>query len=184
MLETILGILGSGSVGSIVGVVGGYMNRKLDIEVHKIDIEDNKAKRENDLLKMDKEKDMMQAKYAMRVQVADKENEGKKIEGDTAVEVAGYGAMEKSYDFAKPTAADGWVDQLSKTIRPLLTILSVVFAAYVFVRVNTLLLSLSVAPDPAQVIKIWVTVIEWVLFQTGVIVGWWFAMRPGKSPKI
>ena len=78
MLETILGILGSGSVGSIVGVVGGYMNRKLDIEVHKIDIEDNKAKRENDLLKMDKEKDMMQAEYAMRVQVADKENEGKK----------------------------------------------------------------------------------------------------------
>lgn len=183
MLEAILGILGSGSVGSIIGLAGGYMNRRLDLEVERIKVADKQAERDHDLKRLESERATMQAEYGMRLQVADKENEGKEIEKEKEIEVAGYGAMGESYKFAAPTPADGWVDKFSKVIRPLLTLLAVVFTAYVFNEVNQLMARLMVTPDPAKVLAIWITIIEWALFQSGVIIGWWFAMRPGSRPK-
>ncbi len=181
MLEIILGILGSGTMGSVIGLAGGYMNRRLDIEVERIKVADKQAERTHELKQMESERTTMQAEYGMRLQVADKENEGKAIDAEKEVEVAGYGAMEKSYSFAVPTSADGWVDRFSKIIRPVLTLLAVFFTAYIFNEVNQLMAKLYVSPSPDQVYKIWVSIIEWAMFQSGVIIGWWFAMRPGKS---
>ncbi|HEY6020325.1 MAG TPA: hypothetical protein VIY48_10590 [Candidatus Paceibacterota bacterium] len=182
MLSAVLAILGSGSFGSVVGLIGGLLNRKVDLESKKLDLQDKADERAHELKKMDSERTTMQAEYNMRLQVADKENEGKQIDADKETEVAGYGAMTASYDFAKPTPADGWVDKASKVIRPLLTIASVLFTGYVYVTINDMMSKLGVAPEPAKVVEIWILLIQWVLFQTGVIVGWWFAMRPGKHP--
>lgn len=183
MLSIILGILGSGGFGSIVGLVGGYMNRKLDMQAKSLEIQDKVNERAHDLAKMDKEREFMKEEWNARVQVADKENEGKQIEGDAAVEVAGYDAMGKSYSFAAPTPADGWVDKASKLVRPLVTVLFLVFTFLIFWQVQRLVDQLATPLTPEQILKVYIMLIEWAIFQTGVCTGWWFAMRPGKHPK-
>jgi len=180
MLSAILAILGSGSFGSIIGLVGGLLNRKVDLQAKEMEYKDRQAKREHDLKTKTAEREMMQAEYNMRLQVSDKENEGKQIDADKEIEVAGYSAQSESFKFAAPTSADGGVDRLSKAIRPILTILAVTFTAYIYYTINELMRQYQVAPDPAIVVKMWVMVIEWAVFQSGVIIGWWFAMRPGK----
>ena len=175
MLEVILGIFGSAGFGSIAGLVGGYFNRKLDLQVKKIDLEDHNAQREHELKQRDKDLEIMKVESANKIQVAT-------IEGDALVEAKGYDAMAESYKFAVPTPADGLVDKFSKLVRPVVTLLFLVFTFIVYREVQHLMDALSIAPTPEQVLKVYIMIIEWVLFQAGVCTGWWFAMRPGKSP--
>lgn len=184
MLEIILGVLGSGGFGSIMGLVGGFMNRRLDLEVKKLEIETKRADQAHDLARMDKEKDFMLAEMGQKNRIADKELEGEKAKADAEVETAGYGAMTESYKFAAPTAADGLVDKMSKAVRPLLTLLFFIFTCVIFWQVQQLVSALQVAPTPEQVFKVYVMLIEWALFQAGVCIGWWFAMRPGKMLRV
>jgi hypothetical protein len=177
MLEIILGIFSSSGVGSIVGLVGGYFNRKLDLQAKEMDIADKANERAHEINKLNAEKEYMLQEAAAKLQVAT-------VEGDAKVEAAGYDAMAASYGFAATTSADGVVDKFSKIVRPLLTLFLFFFSIYVFYRINELVNQLGAPPDPQQVVKIWMQTIEWVLFQTGVCVGWWFAMRPGRQPKI
>lgn len=182
MISMILAIFSSGGFGSIVGLIGGYFNRKLDLDFKKLEYEDKVKDREHDLLKMDKERDFMKAEYDMRLQVADKEIVKEQIEADKDIEVAGYGAMEKSYSYAATTSADGWVDKFSKAIRPFITLIFVIFSGIIFWQVTKIVLQMSTPVEAAYAVVIWQLCIEWVLFQCGVCVGWWFAMRPGKHP--
>jgi len=175
MLEIILGIFGSGGFGSIVGLVGGYFNRKLDLEAKKIDLEDHKLQREHELLEKEADRKYMETEYANKIQVAT-------VEGETATEVAGYDAMAESYKFAAPTSADGWVDKLSKVVRPIITLCFLLGTTIIFWQLQKLVDQLGVAIDPKETMRLYVLVIEWILFQAGVCIGWWFAMRPGKAP--
>ena len=174
MLAIILGILGSGGFGSLVGLVGGYFNRRLDLEGKKVDLEDHAAQRAHELLKMEADRKYMESEYAQKIQVAS-------IEADAAVEVAGYGAMEKSYGFASTTPADGIVDKFSKSIRPLLTLLFLLFTVVIFSKIQALVDVLGPAMQTDKVVELYFMIIQWVIFQAGVSIGWWFAMRPGRQ---
>lgn len=176
MLSAILGILGSGGFGSMVGLAGGYFNRKLDLEAKKVD-------HNYELAVRDKDREYMVAEYGQRLLVADKENLGKQIVAEGEVEVAGYAAMAKSYDFAVPTSADGWVDKASKVVRPVLTLAFFLFTCLIFWKVSVAVQQLSQPLPPDKLLELWIMVIQWVLFQAGVCIGWWFAMRPGKPFK-
>jgi hypothetical protein len=168
MLTILLSLLSSSGFGSIVGLVGGMINRKFDLQ-------DKNAERTFELAKMDKEAIQMEAEWKHKTVVAG-------IEADAVIESSAYKAMEKSYDFAVTTSEDGIVDKISKMIRPLITICFFFFTIYVFYKINSMMVELKVTPDPEDVISIWKSSIEWILFQAGVSIGWWFAMRPGKSP--
>lgn len=183
MLSIILGILGSGGFGSIVGLVGGFLNRKQDLAVKKLELEERRVDREYELARLDKERDYMTSEYGMKLQIADREVEAEKAKADAAVEVAGYGAMAESYKFDAPTPADGRVDKISKLIRPFLTVSFFALTCVIFWQVQKLVNALQVTPTPEQVLKLYIMLIEWVLFQAGVCIGWWFAMRPGRLTK-
>lgn len=173
MLEVILGILGSGGFGSVLGLAGGYLNRRLDLQVKQLELTDKQAGRKFNL-------EYAQAEYAQRLQIADKELTGKQVDADAGVEVAGYGAMENSYSFAAPTAKDGWVDKFSKLVRPLLTLAFFGFSCVIFWEISKLVAQLPEPMPMDDAVKLWFLIIEWVLFQAGVCIGWWFAMRPGR----
>lgn len=160
MLTTLLALLSSGGVGSLIGLVGGYFNRRLDLEARKTD-------HQHELDKMDKDLRYMKAEYEQRTKVAT-------IEGEAAVNVAGYKAMEESYSYANPTG-NGWVDKLSKIIRPFLTLSFFFFTVYLFYQVNQKI-SISVVSQVTME-KLYFTIIEWILFQAGISIGWWFANR-------
>lgn len=175
MLAIILGIFSSGGFGSILGLVGGYFNRKLDLQGKALDYADKDKDRAHDLNKQDKDLEFMKQEYAMRLQIADKETEKE-------IEVAGYEAMGKSYDFAKTSSEDGLVDKCSKVIRPFITLGFLFFTIYIFFEVQGIVTELGLQPKAEEVYALYKEIIEWVMFQAGVCIGWWFAMRPGKHP--
>lgn len=166
MLTAILALLNSSALGSIIGLIGGLMNRKIDIQ----------AKRENheyELKKLDKQKDYLALEISGRVEVATKESEG-------LVESEGYKALAESYSFAAPTKEDGWVDKFSKGIRPLLTLGFFVLTIYIFYQIHSLISTTKDVFAPTDLVDIYKMILNWIFFQAGVSIGWWFAMRPGK----
>lgn len=170
MLTFILSLLNSSGFGSFLGLAGGLLNRWADYKFRQQD-------KEFELLRMDKEKEFMIAESEHRLKVVTVEAEGR-------VEEAAYNAMQESYGFAAPTREDGIIDAISKLVRPLLTVLFFVFSVYVFYRINLLLVESNSSGEltSQQVLELWKQCIEWVLFQAGVSIGWWFANRPSKSP--
>lgn len=168
MLTILLGLLSSAGFGSIIGLAGGILNRLIDIKGKSVDME-------FELKKMDKEKEFMKEEYEGRLVVAT-------TEANARIESSAYEALGKSYSFAQTTTEDGLVDKVTKTIRPLLTVAFFIFTVYVFYKINSLMLALDIKPNPTEVLQIWKQAIEWIFFQAGVSIGWWFAMRPGKMP--
>ena len=165
MLTLLLSLLGSSGFGSLLGLLGGVLNRFIDYKYKKQD-------QDFELAKLDKQREFMKDEYQARLDVATVEAEGE-------VEKAGYNALAASYSFAVPTAADGWVDKASKLVRPFLTICFFFFTLYIFGKISSLIGGFEKLTQ-TELISIWKTVIDWVLFQAGVSIGWWFAMRPGK----
>lgn len=160
MITALITLLSSGAFGTLIGIVGGYFNRKLDLESKKLD-------HEHDLDLKDKDLEFMQAEYEQRTRIAEIETEGK-------TEVAGYNAMAASYDYANPKGS-GWIDSFSKIIRPFITLAFFFFTIYLFYTVNQKV-SISIISQES-IEKIYMTLIEWVLFQSGITIGWWFANR-------
>ena len=168
MLAILLSLLSSAGFGSILGLAGGIINRFIDIKA-------KAGEREFELLKLDKERDYMKEEYAARNQIAT-------IEGEARVEANAYTAMAESYKFAAPTSSNDAVDKITRTIRPILTVLFFLFTCIVFGYVTFLIGDIKTSFDPNEILTIWKQIIEWVFFQAGVSIGWWFAMRPGKMP--
>lgn len=160
MITSILTLFSSSAFGSIIGLVGGYFNRKLDLQAKRLD-------HEHDLKKMEKDLEFMEAEYEQRTRIAD-------IEATAAVEVTGYNAMTSSYDYAKPDG-NSWVDSFSKVIRPFITLAFFFLTGYIFYTLN-MKISISVLSIDIME-KVYLTVIEWILFQAGISIGWWFANR-------
>jgi hypothetical protein len=166
MLTAILAILSSTGVGSIIGLLGGIANRWIDLKNKDRDYA-------FELQKMDKEREYLKDEIAGKVEVAT-------IEGEAKIESSAYDALQASYSFAQTDRRDGWVDKFSKAVRPFLTLAFFFLSMYVFYEIHTLLKNAGEALDVAEVMKLYKYAIEWIFFQAGVSIGWWFAMRPGK----
>ena len=169
MLTLMLSLLSSAGFGSIMGLVGGIINRFIDIKA-------KAGEREFELLKLDKERDYMRDEYAARNQIAT-------IEAETKVEASAYNALAESYKFAAPSPDNDMVDKITRTIRPILTVCFFLFTCIVFGFVTSLVLDSKTSFSSDELLTLWKQIIEWIFFQAGVSIGWWFAMRPGKMPK-
>lgn len=160
MITSLITLLSSGAFGSLIGLIGGYFNRKLDLQIKRLD-------HEQELKVMDKNLEFMKAEYEQKTAIAT-------IEGQAATEVAGYNAMTASYSYAEPTG-NTLVDKFSRVIRPLITLSFFLLTVYLFYTLNEKI-SISVISQES-IEKVYLTVIEWILFQSGISIGWWFANR-------
>ena len=167
MLTTLLALLSSSGVGSIVGLLGGLLNRGIDLKAKAMD-------QKFELDKIDKQKGFLELEIQGKTKVAE-------IEGETAETVAGYTAMTASYGFAATTSSDGWVDKASKFVRPALTLAFFIFTCYIFYQIHLLVGKVEAVPKD-ELFELYKEIIQWFFFQAGVAIGWWFAMRPGKVP--
>lgn len=165
MLTTILALLSSSGLGSIIGLLGGLLNRRIDIAARKDEYD-------FELKKMDKQAEYLKLEFETKTAVAT-------IEAEGSIEVAGYNALSESYKFAATSKEDGIVDKLSKAIRPLLTLMFFFLSCYIFYQIHFLVGKMDSIPEQG-LFEVWKSIIEWAFFQTGIIIGWWFANRNSK----
>jgi hypothetical protein len=114
ILLGLIKLLSSAGFGTIFGGVMGLFNRKADLEVKKLDLQDASDQRTHELAMRDKDAAIMAQEWAARTQVA-------QIEAGATVEKAGFDALAKSYDFAKP-AAGGKMEAFSAFVRPFISL--------------------------------------------------------------
>jgi hypothetical protein len=173
MLSLIVSLFSSSAMGSLIGWIGGLLNRKIDLAAKKDEYTYNLGMRDKDL-------EQTQAEVTGRVAVADKAVEEAKATAEGLTEQAAYNAMAESYkEQAKLLGGKwAWVDAASKIIRPLVTVIFVVVSLTISVYIIYKALQSGVTFSVDDW-KEWVTyVIRWVFFQAGVVIGWWFANRP------
>jgi hypothetical protein len=175
MIAFFLGIaklLGSAGFGTIFGGVMGYFNRKADLALKRLEMEDRDKQRIHELAQRDKDAAIMEKEWVGREKVA-------LVEGAAKVEVEQYAAIAKSYDFAKP-AAGSKMEAFSSFVRPfmslcyfIVTSLGSAWIIYYAFTVKNIVLT------PEQWHELVMYVISWIAFMAGSTIGWWYAMRPG-----
>lgn len=156
------GLLGSTGFGAILGLAGGIVNRILDIKAKKVD-------HAHELALLQAQTEQLKMEWESRAQVAS-------IEGAAKVEAAGYDAMAASYGADKATYGIKWVDALRGIVRPVLTLAFLVIAVWINAKILA-----SLYAETVELGAIVPQVIDWMLFEASVVIGWWFATRPGRS---
>ena len=171
----ILAILKSGAVGSALGWIGGAIQKHQDLQVRKVELafEEKKFAHDLELRRVDIE--IMDREIAGKERIASIEAEGK-------VSVAQLDAIADGYK--TQFTGSGRVDAFSRLIRPIVTVYFVLTST-----ILTYLIFKSAIDSGVQFTQQqwhdWVSyVLEWIFFQSGVVIGWWFAMRAsGAHPK-
>jgi hypothetical protein len=170
MLATLLAILSSTGVGSLIGAAGGLLNRFIDLKNRDKDLDLVRINNAHQLSMRDKDMEQSRIEAEGKVQVSIQEKE-------SAVGVAEYSALASSYQTQFTPSGVIWVDAASRVIRPLETIIftvaSLTIASFIIYMAFNSGVQFSV-----EEWKQWVTyVIQWVFFQAGLIIGWWFVRQ-------
>lgn len=173
MLSLIVSLFSTSGVGSLIGWVGGLMNRKIDLAAKQAEYKYSLDMRDKDLAET-------QAEAAGRVAVAERQTETARATAEGITEQAAYSAMAEGYKEQTHELGGkwAWVDATSKLIRPVVTVLFVSISLGISVYIIHKAIQSGVA-FTVDDWKEWVTyVVHWVFFQAGVVIGWWFANRP------
>lgn len=169
MLSFILGMFGSSGFGSILGCVGGLANRFMDLKLKNLDIEKAKLDNQFELAKMEAETSQLKMEWEAKAQVAS-------IEAAGQVDTEAYKAMAASYDNDKATYGIPWLDAIRGLVRPIVTM--------IFVGVSLFFAAIVFKANRANILPLesYVKIIDWLLLEAGVVIGWWFASRPSSQP--
>lgn len=182
----ILALLGSGAVGSIIGGVFAFLNRKEAAKAKVIENEHEQKRWEHNLKEREADLKIVQAEAGGRFQVAQAEAEG-------VAEAARFTALTEAHkgdavgsDEIKAAGKLGWlfvlVSAFAKIIRPAMTVALVGAALYV----NWLLIEKlgfvwgDLTTD--QQISTGMQAFSWVTAQGSVVISYWFVSR-GNSGK-
>jgi len=174
MIASILALLGSSAVGTLIGGIFAFLNRRADIEARRVDHAHELALRQIDI-------ELAKAEAAGKLQVA-------MVETDGATDVARMQAISAaqladslSADLLKAAGRTRWMlvvgDALRRLIRPVCTIALVGAALYI----NWLLLDQLVATwpelDKGQRFEGGMQAFAWVTGQASMVLGYWFISR-------
>lgn len=181
MISAILSILGSSAVGSIIGGIFAFLNRRADVEAKRMDLEQEQARWAHDLAVKDKDLQIAQAEAQGRKDVA-------VIEGEAMVGAAQVRAIADVQAADKVTPeeikAAGWWGFLyvwaavfNKLIRPTLTIVLAGAALYLNYLVIDKLITSWPSMTPAQQYDAGMQAFAWVTAQASMAFGYWFVSR-------
>lgn len=184
MITALLTLLSSSAVGSIIGGLFAFLNRRQDLDVKRLELEHERSRWGHEALLRDKDLAIAQAEAEGRARVA-------VIEGDAAFEVARMGAIAASQASDSVTAEElrqagrlRWllvlVSAFRKAIRPVLTVALLAATLYL----DLILIRDFVYGDdltPAQKFELQAQAWAWVSGQAAVVVSYWFCARGGVS---
>ena len=186
MITAILSLLGSSAVGSLIGGMFAFLNRKADLQLKQIELahEQNRWAHEQELRKTDL--DIAKAEADAKVQVAVIETDAA-IEGSRMVAIGQAHAGDRvTADEIKAAGKYGvlmvLVSVFNRLIRPVLTVLLACAALYVNWMMIDRLVTQWPALDSDQQFDAGMQAFSWVTAQASVAFSYWFVAR-GSSGK-
>lgn len=182
MLTLLLTFLGSSGFGSILGGVMGWLNRRVDLDAKRIDLEHEKDRWGHELELRRADLEQVKAEAAGRREVA-------VVEGDASVEAARMAALAASFQADRLDGAEiqqagrlGWLlvlsDALRRLIRPVATVLLLGSTLYI----NWLIIGRWTNGDwasitPAERYTLMLQTLSWGSAQASSVLSYWFVSR-------
>lgn len=170
IIAGLISLLTSSGMGVLFGHLFGWLNRREDARTRGFELQHEKDKWAHELLLRDKDRELLQAEFAAKAQIASIEVEGKIAEADAVALAAAHAADKAAY-------GNGKVDALRGMVRPILTGLLVGVALYVNLVLLGLLKEAWPTLIPADRLKLTLLAMEWLFFQAGAAIGFWFGSR-------
>lgn len=181
MISGILSLLGSSAIGSLLGGIFAWLNRKADMQVKQLELEHERNRWTHDLAVKDKDLEYAKIEAAGRKDVA-------VIEGEAAMESARFEAIAVTQAADRVDAEEikaagklRWLLVLAvavnKWVRPIATLVLAGAAVYV----NLLFVG--------KLVEVWPTLnsthqydaamqaFAWITGQAGAVLGYWFVSR-------
>lgn len=168
MLEAIMGVMGSGGLGAIVGVLGSYMTKR---EERKQKILDN----EHALKMGDLQLRELEMEQKQQVLMVDKNIDLAEAEGNIQLDAAEIQAFTESQK-----GGGKWMDIAKSLMRPVITIFLLIVSAIVLYKVGAKVNGLESIPEE-ELMELYQYIINQVIFLTVTAVTWWFAARPSST---
>jgi hypothetical protein len=180
MLSAILALLSSSAVGSVIGGLFAWMNRKVDIDAKRLDLLHEQARWAHELAVKDKDLAIANAEADGRERVSI-------VEGDARIETARMGAIAASQTADQITADElsqagrlRWllvlISAFRKAIRPMLTVALLAATLYL----NLILIMDFVSSEqltPEQRFDLQTQAWAWIAGQAAIVISYWFCSR-------
>lgn len=161
----IMELLGSSVFGGLMGGVFGLLTKW----------QENKTLE----LKQNHEVNMLTAKTTAQLQLADKQIEGHKVEGELKVEATEAEAFKESQSDWR--GKFGWIGASVKgVVRPAITVCMLYMTYNIVSGLDVLVGGLESIPEP-ELVALYKVVILQILGLTSTVVAWWYAARTSKS---
>ncbi len=175
MLEAVIGLLSSGGLGAIVGLVGAIFTKKIEAQAQRDKLEHERSMTELRVKELEVE-------HQHALDLAEKQIEIAEAEAQIQRDVAEMNAFTESQK-AQSVRYGSWVDSVRGLMRPLITTtLMIAFIVLVFV-VWTRVGGLN-ALTGEQINALFTELLRAVIFLTITSVTWWFGSRPTEWRKM
>ena len=174
MLEALLGIMSSGGIGAIVGLIGSFATKYVEFKVL-----DKKLfyEKEAALIRVRE----LELEHAHALAVADKQLDIALVEGRIQQDVASMDAFKESQKAAM-VMYGGWVDKWRGAMRPTITTYLLVITTVITFLIWTKVGGIE-GLTKEQTVSLFVYLVESAVFLTITAVTWWFGTRPSEYIK-
>jgi hypothetical protein len=162
----------SGGFGAVTGLLGGYLTKVENRKMKQLDHQHEQAMGEMGLRELTLE-------HTQALEMKDKEAMLAEVEGDIVIEGKEADAFVESIKGQGKATGIKFVDAVRGLMRPLITIFLLWVVWEIYDDVDTLVGGLESLTE-TQLVLLYTTLIESIMFLTTTAVAWWFASRGGK----
>jgi len=171
-IGSVVDIFSSGGLGGILGVVGGFAAKLMDLKKKKLEIQDRLSMAKIQLQEGEAER-------AHELAMFGKQGERARLEGEIQQDIqAGDAFIESIRGASKPTG-NQFVDSIKGAMRPIITSILMGFTIWLTIELWEAVGGLS-AFDKTELIAIFKNIVNQIVFLTVMAVSWWYAARPGR----
>lgn len=181
MIAALLSLLGSSAVGSIIGGLFAFLNKKSDLDAKRIDLEHEANRWAHELSLRDKDLEYAKVEAKAKQDVA-------VVEGEATIEAARFTAIAASQQADKITADEinaagqyKWMlvigSAMKACIRPVITAVLVGAAVYLnYILIGKLTENWATL-DKTQQFEASMQAFAWITGQASAVLGYWFVSR-------
>lgn len=179
-MEILAGLLTSIFTGGATGLLGMALQRFFDWLKVKQDLQLFDAKASHEIAMRQQDAIIMREEWAGRFKVAEVEGETKKdVAENQSFQASLLREPERYSNVSTLTARQQWVmvtlDFARGIVRPMLTVYLCALTTYIWWQVRQLLSTEDL--EVSDVLAVWKTVVETILYLTTTVVLWWFGTR-------